>query len=225
MAWAAENAADLPPVRPGQTLPLGEHVGPSEKADLLLRDVLGERQYLRMKTMGYLDLPSQRHAGRTYRLDVSGNLSYRDAGESGFNTSLCVQPQDDVPRDDQVAMRYLLVTADEERLLQVANPITFGLLSLVRALYHDFSQHHSRVASLALSLGIVGFFLAALVAEIWAVTYLLGQHPLAAIALIVVLVIPAFIGGFLVAAGVAEGLRGFFSLLRRVRGLAVSYRA
>ena len=32
------------------------------------------------------------------------------------------QPEEAVPRDDQVAMRYLLVTADEDRLLKVANP-------------------------------------------------------------------------------------------------------
>ena len=205
-----EGAAELAPPAPPP-------VGPAERADQLLRDVLGESQYLRFKTLGYLDLPSRKFPGRTYRLDVSGNLSYRDPGETAFNTSLCVQPQEEVPRDDQVAMRYLLVTADEDRLLQVANPITFGLISLVRALYHDFSQNHSRAGSLALSLAIVGFFLGSLAVEVWAVVYLLARQPLAATALIVVLLVPAFIGGVLVAAGLAEGVRalGRFMAPRR----------
>lgn len=180
---------------------------PSSRAERLLRDVLGESQYQRFRTAGYLDLPSQTIPGRVYRLDSLGNLSYRDAGETGFNTTLCVQPQEAIPRDDQIAMRYLLVTADEERLLRTANPITFGLLSLARALQHDFSQRHPPWLATLFSVGILAFFLGSLAVEAWALLDLLGQHPIVAVVLFCLFLVPAFIGLILLVAGAAEGVR------------------
>jgi hypothetical protein len=174
---------------------------------VLLRDVLGENQHLQFRSAGYLDIPSGRFRGRTYRLDSAGNLSYRDAGESTFNTTLCVQPIESVPRDDQIAMRYLLVTADEDRLLEVANPITFGFVSLTRALYHDLGQKRPAWAAALLTSGLLGFFLAATAAEGWILLGLLPRQPALAIVLFLVLLLPALVGVVLVLAALVEAFR------------------
>lgn len=181
---------------------------PAARAERLLLDVLGEGQFHRLRRVGYLDLPSRRFKGRLYRLDTMGNLSYRDAGETGFNTTLCIQPIEAVPRDDMVAARYLLVTADEERLLSTANAITFGLLSLARALYQDFRQKHSTLTSGLMTTSILLFFLGALAAEVWAVVSLLPAQPVLGIMALLALLLPALVGLVLVAAGIVEVGRG-----------------
>jgi len=177
------------------------------RAERLLLDVLGERQFHRLRRVGYLDLPSRRYPGRVYRLDLTGNLAYRDAGENGFNTTLCVQPVEPVPRDDMVAARYLLVTADEDRLLQTANPITFGFLSLARALYQDFRQRYGVGQSALMTSAIILFFLLAAAAEAWAMVSLLPAQPLVGVLLMVLLALPGLVGVVLVLAGVVEAIR------------------
>lgn len=180
---------------------------PAARAVRLLRDVLGEGQYRQLRTLGFLDLPSQQVRGRTYRLDRLGNLSYREAGESGFHTSLCVQPQETLPRDDQVALRYLLVTADEERLLATANPITFGLYSLVRALHHDFARGHPAWVAGLLTSGLLLLFIGALAVEGWALVALADHQPLLAAGVLLGFLAPALIGLALLAAGAADVIR------------------
>jgi len=186
---------------------VGEAGLPAARAERLLVDVLGERQFHRLRRTGYLDLPSGRFPGRIYRLDLTGNLSFRDPGEAGFNTTLCVQPTEPVPRDDMVAARYLLVTADEERLLQTANFITFGFLSLARALYHDFRQRYSALASWLLTSGIMLFFLASLFAEAWVVVFVLPSQLVLGLILLGLLALPALVGVVLVVAAVVETAR------------------
>jgi hypothetical protein len=180
---------------------------PAGRAALLLRDVLGEQQHQQLRGIGYLDLPSRKVPGRMYRLDSLGNLSYRDPGEATFNTTLCVQPREFVPRDDQVAMRYLLVTADEERLLEVANPITFGLLSLVRALYHDFSERNPAWLAALITASLVLVFVGAVAGEAWTLLFVLKANLLLAIVLFLVLCVPALVGVILLAAGAADVVR------------------
>jgi len=190
---------------------------PAVRADRLLCDILGEGRYHQLRALGYIDLPSRRHVGRVYRLDTLGNLSYRDPGESSFNTTMCVQPEEAIPRDDQIAMRYLLVTADEERLVRVANPITFGFVSLVRALQHDFSQRFPGWLAALLSGGVILFFLASLGVEVWALSHLLGRHPMLAVSILVLFVLPAFVGGVLIAAAFAEVFRAIHTWRARRR--------
>jgi hypothetical protein len=97
-------------------------------------------------------------------------------------------------------MRYLLVTADEQRLIELANPISFGFFSLTRTLYHDFRQRHPAWLAALFTLGLLSLFLGAFAAEVWAAFYLLVREPVAAVALMVLLVVPARVGLFIVAA-------------------------
>jgi hypothetical protein len=181
---------------------------PAERAEQLLLDVLGEAQFHRLRKVGYLDLPSRNYRGRVYRLDTMGNLSFRDPGENGFNTTLCVQPIEQVPRDDMVAARYLLVIADEERLLETANPITFGFLSLARALYQDFRQKHHPLTAGVMTAGIVTFFLGSLAIELWLVIALLPTNPVLAVVGIAIMGLPALVGVVLIVAAMVESARG-----------------
>lgn len=199
--------------------PLGLE-SPAARADQLLRDVMGEARYQQLKSDGYLDLPSSRHAGRTYRLDGLGNLSYREPGELTYRTTLCVQPTEAIPRDDQIAMRYLLVTADEERLVKVANPITFGFMSLSRALYHDFGMHNSRPVAGLLTAGTIAFFFGALGTEAWTLLVLVARQPGVAVAVLIALLLPAFVGSIFAAAALADSVRAVQTWCARRRAAA-----
>jgi hypothetical protein len=190
---------------------------PVVRAERLLRDVLGEDRYRELRTAGYLDLPSKRVRGRVYRLDSLGNLSYRDAGETGFNTTLCVQPEELIPRDDQVAMRYLLVTADEERLLEVANPIAFGFISLARTLFHDFRHKYPVWLSALFTAALISAFPLSLALEVWTLVALRTSHPVVAVPLSIALIVPALLGLVLLGAGVAEAVRAVRTTVARRR--------
>lgn len=190
---------------------------PAARAEQLLQRVMGDEQFRRFRAEGYLDLPSRLRPGRTYRLDTAGNLSYRDPGEPGFMTSLCVQPVQPVPRDDQVAMRYLLVTSDEKELLNVANPIAFGFISLVRAIYHDCRQNEPGWKAALYTFSLVGLFLGALAWEIYALVFLLGRLPVVAILSGIILALPALVGLVLVGAALVELVTFLVSMPLRLR--------
>lgn len=180
---------------------------------------MGDARFRQFQVQGFLDLPSQKKPGRIYRLDTLGNLLYRDAGEASFNTTLCVQAQEAVPRDDLVAMRYLLVTADEDRLLEVANAFTFGLTPLVRALFHDFAERLPPWGAALLTALLLLLFFGAIAVEGWSIGTLARIHPVACVMLCALFLIPSVIGCVLLLAGVAELFRTVRAGLFQVRAL------
>lgn len=188
---------------------------PSLRAERLLRDVMGPERFSLLQQHGSLDLPSRLVQGRMYRLDRDGSLLYKDRGEPSFRTTLCVQPTEAIPRDDVVAMRYLLVTCDEERLLKVANPIAFGFFSLARALQHDLAQHYPAATATLMASGLILGFLLALSAEVWILGWLLLRSPALAVLLFLVLLVPGFVGAVLVVAGAVEACYSVRTLLAR----------
>lgn len=190
---------------------------PEERAADLLRQVMGDARFRQFQVQGYLDLPSQRKTGRVYRLDTQGNLLYRDPGEASFNTTLCVQATETVPRDDLVAMRYLLVTADEDRLLEVANAFTFGLTPLIRALYHDFAERLPAAGAALFTLALTLLFFGAVGVEAWSVANYAQSNPALCVVLCAIFLVPAVVGCVLVLAGVAELFRILRSVVARPR--------
>lgn len=178
-----------------------------QRAETLLRLVLGEAHYRSLHACGYLDLPSRLHRGRVYRLDVCGNLAYRDPGEIGFGTNLCIQPTEPVPRGDLVAARYLLVTADEERLLLTANPLRFGLTSFYQALRNDLRLRLPPLAASAAAVGTLLFLIAAFFLACWTAARMAGGE-FGWIAVVFALSLaPATLGAILFFAGVADVVR------------------
>jgi len=190
---------------------------PGERAEQLLLEVMGPERFHTLRTLGFVDLPSRLYPGRVYRLDSLGNLCYRDPGDAGFDVSLCVQPQESVPRDDQIAMRYLLATADEERLLSTANPVTFGFTSLGRALYHDFAQRYPTWVAAILTPLVILFFIGAALAELCVMLGLTGWSPVTAIVVFILLLVPAMIGAVLIGAAFSDLIRAH--RVRRARRL------
>lgn len=106
--------------------PLGPYVGPYErweaerKGQELLRAVLTPAEHAQLTERGYLEVPSPSVAGRVYRIPRRrGAVQRLDAGEAPVR--LCVVPDRWLPDADIVLMHKLLIEADEDRYLALAN--------------------------------------------------------------------------------------------------------
>ncbi|HEX5502775.1 MAG TPA: hypothetical protein VFW96_09135 [Thermomicrobiales bacterium] len=115
-----------PPRRPKPPAPLGPYVGPYErweaerKGQELLRAVLTAAEHAQLAERGYLEVPSPSVAGRVYRIPRHrGTVQRLDAGQAPVR--LCVVPDRWLPDADIVLMHKLLIEADEERYLALAN--------------------------------------------------------------------------------------------------------
>ncbi len=172
---------------------------PEERAEGLLRDVLGPHRYREFEREGRLHLPSALRAGRVYRLDRDGTLSFRDAGERGFCTSLCIQAQEAVPRDDSVVLRYLMVIADEQRFLDTTNPIGFRLSLICRMVYREVREGFSRFGATCCTLVLCLIPLACLWGAVEAARHLLTPHFFWALLGLLLALAPGMIGVLLLA--------------------------
>jgi hypothetical protein len=98
------------------------------RADELLRAVLTHEEYIRLKRLGYLDIPSPRDQERFYRVPrYSGLVGVIEQGRR--IADLCLQPLECVPVADIVVIHKLMIEADEETYLQTAHrfkPKYFG---------------------------------------------------------------------------------------------------
>lgn len=195
---------------------------PAGRARRLLEDVLGPERAAVLSREGSLDIPSRLHSGRVYRLSSKGTLAYRDPADRGFDTELCIQPDEPLPVDDLVAMRYLLVTADEARLLRTANPIRCSLTAILRTTYREQRETSPAVQALAAIVGTLAVLLGALAAEIAVLANLLTRNPLLGLFLAALLALPALLGLVLVVMAIGDlvlalrrgfaGLRGWIRL-------------
>ncbi len=102
-----------------------ESRGAAEKrADELLRACLGEEEYGRLATAGYLEVPSSLQPDRLYRIPKRrGPVAVYERGTPIM--ALCVQPVEPLPRGDTVLLHKLLIEGDEERYLRVARPLPY----------------------------------------------------------------------------------------------------
>ena len=99
-----------------------EHKRADERAERLLRDVLGEDQYQHFCQLGYIEVPSQAHPGRVYR--IGGWLEKVVVVEHGRTIGvLCAEVMEDVPAADVVLTHKLMLEGDEEEYLRIANSI------------------------------------------------------------------------------------------------------
>ncbi len=95
----------------------------NRRANELLRSVLTCEQYRHLKRHGYLDIPSPRDPGCIYRVpQAQGLVGVIEQGRR--KASLCLQPLEWVPDADIVVMHKLMIEADEETYLQMANKLT-----------------------------------------------------------------------------------------------------
>jgi hypothetical protein len=96
-----------------------------ERGREVARETLGEDLWQRLERDGYLDVPSRKFAGLTYRLRVGRRIQV--IGTPGAETPwfyefLCINPAYPLPEHEFFAQLYLYVRDDEEEIVRVAAP-------------------------------------------------------------------------------------------------------
>jgi hypothetical protein len=95
------------------------------RAEAIARETLGERLWKQVRCDGYLDLPSRRFPGVTYRLRVGRRIEVRCA--PGVRPPwpepfLCINPTYPLPEAEFFAHLYLYVRDREDEIIRVAAP-------------------------------------------------------------------------------------------------------
>lgn len=95
------------------------------RAEAVCRTTLGEARWQQLRRNGYLDLPSTRFPGVTYRLRVGRRIEVRTAPivESPWRWPwLCINPAYPLPEAEFFAHLYLYVRDNEDEVIRVAAP-------------------------------------------------------------------------------------------------------
>ena len=95
------------------------------RAEEVARGTLGDALWTRLRRTGYLDLPSRRYPGVTYRLRVGQRIEVRCA--PGIRSPwrypyLCINPTYPLPEAEFFAHLYLYVRDHEDEVIRVAAP-------------------------------------------------------------------------------------------------------
>ena len=95
------------------------------RAEEVARLTLGPELWSRVRRVGYLDLPSRRYPGVTYRLRVGQRIEVRCA--PGVRPPwpypyLCINPAYPLPEAEFFAHLYLYVRDHEDEIIRVAAP-------------------------------------------------------------------------------------------------------
>jgi hypothetical protein len=95
------------------------------RAEEVARLTVGEAVWARLKRHGYVDLPSRRYPGITYRLRVGRRIEVRC--KSGVPSPwrhrfLCINPAYPLPEAEFFAHLYLYVRDHEDEVIRVAAP-------------------------------------------------------------------------------------------------------
>lgn len=91
------------------------------RASVLLKQLLTAKEYFQLTQCGYLEVKSPSNPDLVYRIPrrPSGVVKLYVRGK--LEMFLCVQPVKSLPIDDVVLMHKLLIEAEEERYLKIAN--------------------------------------------------------------------------------------------------------
>jgi hypothetical protein len=105
-------------------LTLEERQAARVRADDLLRGVIGEESFQGLQQRRFLEIQSPSVRNRVYRIPNGRGLVkvYEDAR---FVMSLCVAPTTALPAGDLVLMHKLMIEANEDHYLSVANRMDF----------------------------------------------------------------------------------------------------
>lgn len=116
-------------IRPAPWLPrLGDSPRPTyaerlaaqARAEELLRNVLGTEAFRELMRRGYLEVPSPSISNRVYRIpNARGQVEVFEDGQ--LVMKLCVVPTKPLPDGDVVLLHKLMIEANEDHYLKVAN--------------------------------------------------------------------------------------------------------
>jgi len=99
----------------------------TQRAETLLRELLGAEAYQELVSQGYLLVPSPSRPHRTYRIPHRPEMV--EVYEEGKLVSkLCIRPVVRVPDADIVLMHKLMIEGNEEQYLRTANHFSPGIL-------------------------------------------------------------------------------------------------
>ncbi len=96
-----------------------------ERAEEVVRLTLGDVLWARVRRVGYVDLPSHRFPGVTYRLRVGRRIEVRCApgvDPPWSQPFLCINPTYPLPEAEFFAHLYLYARDNEDELIRVAAP-------------------------------------------------------------------------------------------------------
>jgi hypothetical protein len=95
------------------------------RAEEIARLTLGEELWTRVSRAGYVDLPSRRYPGMTYRLRIGRRIEVRC--EPGVRPPwrypfLCINPTYPLPEAEFFAQLFLYLRDNEDEVIRVAAP-------------------------------------------------------------------------------------------------------
>jgi hypothetical protein len=101
-----------------------------KRAETLLRNSITDEQYQQLVDHGYLEIPSRLYPGYLYRIPrTQQRVQIYETNQSVTTpysrklAELCVVPCDSVPDADMVLAHKLMIEADEQTYLSIANRI------------------------------------------------------------------------------------------------------
>jgi hypothetical protein len=101
-----------------------------KRAEALLRASITNEQYQQLLSRGYMEIPSQLYPGYTYRIPRGQQrVQIYETNQTVSNpysrklAELCIVPCDPVPDADMVLAHKLMIEADEQTYLSIANRI------------------------------------------------------------------------------------------------------
>lgn len=91
-----------------------------ERADLLIRSLLSEEDYRKLRRDGYLDIPSPNYPQRIYRIPSgAGTVAVLEGGQC--IARLCVYSTQPIPEREAVLVHKLMIEGNEHEYLRTAN--------------------------------------------------------------------------------------------------------
>jgi hypothetical protein len=125
--WPAEGAPEAQPIErsAGADFTRADYAAARARAREVARTTLGEALWAQLQRQGYLDVPSMRQPGLTYRLRVGRRIEVHCAlgVRSPWPTPyLCINPTYPLPEEEFFAQLYLYVRDREDLVRRVAAP-------------------------------------------------------------------------------------------------------
>lgn len=91
-----------------------------ERAEQLIRSLLSEDDYQKLRRDGYLDIPSPNYPHRVYRIPSgAGTVAVLEGGQC--IARLCVYSTQPIPEREAVLIHKLMIEGNEQEYLRTAN--------------------------------------------------------------------------------------------------------
>ncbi len=91
-----------------------------ERAEMVVRSLLSDEDYEKLRRDGYLDVPSPNYPQRVYRVPAgAGTVTVLEGGQCVAR--LCVYSTQPIPEREAVIIHKLMIEGNEQDYLRIAN--------------------------------------------------------------------------------------------------------